>query len=62
MMAQRILDRGLAIAEGRDNELSPVGAIYLSYSALRSFLWAVFRSDLAIISLHDSEQGRLQHR
>lgn len=58
---QGLWDHGLIIEFGRANELSPRGAAYTSFSALRSFLWAVFSSLLTEIDI-SQHQGELLMR
>lgn len=46
---QLFYNRGLRLEQGQANELSPITAIYPFHCVLRSFLWTVFRNDLAVV-------------
>ncbi len=57
---QRIIDRGLRLSFGGRNELSPSNSIHLSYYALRSFLWSLFRSNMADTFVFSERERALQ--
>ncbi|KAI9826768.1 MAG: hypothetical protein M1826_006563 [Phylliscum demangeonii] len=57
---QDIFRFGLRTAFGQRNELVPGGSIHISFSAVRSFLWAVFRAELVEIVSNENQTSRLQ--
>ncbi|KAI9808442.1 MAG: hypothetical protein M1826_004152 [Phylliscum demangeonii] len=57
---QDIFQTGLQTAFGQRNELVPGGSIHISFSAVRSFLWGVFRAELLEIISNENQTSRLQ--
>ena len=56
---ENIVKKGISPRYGQENKLSPEGAVQTSFYAVRSFLWAVFCSEICTRSLRGYQRNAL---